>query len=105
MKLITPLSLVLVLCVCAYSCLVSCQDQASLEHGSVSTTQPTIKASTDADTDADADSEIVLRFPSGQDTPEGVACDMARAFIDADKILWLEINNERLTNILNFLLT
>lgn len=30
-------------------------------------------------------------FPTGQDTPEGVACDLARAFIDADVSLWQKI--------------
>ncbi|MCH7849426.1 MAG: hypothetical protein IIB53_13810 [Planctomycetes bacterium] len=97
MKLITPMSCVLVSCVCAYFCLASCVDQTSLENGNVNTTRPTIKAETDADTDTDADTEKDPTFPSGQISPEGVACDMARAFINADKTLWLKINNPTLT--------
>lgn len=85
MKLITTRSLALVLCVCALFYLASCEYQTSLDNGSVNTTQLT--------TDNDADSQ----FPSGQDSPEGVACDMAQAFINADKILWLKINNPTLT--------
>ncbi len=88
MKLITTRSLVLLLCVCSFSYLASCENNTSLKHGSVNTTQATIKADTDMDPN----------FPSGQNSPEGVACDMARAFINADKALWLRINNQALMN-------
>ena len=87
MKLITTSSLVSVLCVCALFYFAACQDQTSLEHGSINTTQ----LSTNTDTDTDS------RLPSGQTSPEGVACDMARAFVNADKELWLRINNPTLT--------
>lgn len=85
MKLITASSLVSVLCVCALFYFAACQDQTSLEHSSINTTQ----LGTNTDTDS--------KFPSGQNSPEGVACDMARAFINADKTLWLRINNPTLT--------
>lgn len=89
MRLITTRSLVLLLCVCALSYVFSCEDQTSLETGRITTTELT--TNTDAHTDTDS------TFPSGQDSPEGVACDMARAFVNADKELWLRINNPTLT--------
>lgn len=114
MKSIIPISLALALCVCAYLGLVSCEDQPYQELDSTIATQPAINTGTDevADVDADTDTEKNAnteadikenastdpKFPSGQGSPEGVACDMARAFINTNKNLWMKINHPTLTN-------
>jgi len=41
--------------------------------------------------DDNADEERPAAFPTGEDTPEGAACDLARAFINADADQFLKV--------------
>ena len=108
MKSFITISLVLISGACFHA-LISCssKDQETLEDNAI-TTQPIIDTDSSAVADVSAEKEsdpepatstsLETEFPSGQDSPEGVACDMARAFINADKNLWMKINHPTLTN-------
>lgn len=60
--------------------------------------QPDLKSQVPNQPPAGAPSPLIMGddYPSGQLTPEGVACEMARAFINADEKLWRTINNPKL---------